>query len=624
MGLYVSPDPKTLSSLVTDPAILGRLREEFMVPYPIKALEKNLTVVQPSGSKTLTLFFRWDERERATRMLDRLTAIYVEHLASVRCQALQVHIRDLEQSRGAPEAKLASAKAGVAAFCRREGLESFERALTERSEELDELAGLEEGQRRAESELLAQQRFLALHLEDVKSREEANAQEAKQFEASAETVADNRRRQDRLRELIAEERKIQEINAKLEAKSREHDRAVQLHARRLAPLASVEALKAEMDGLRSQVEETENIKRWQDELERIDKVVVPKGTSKNVGSPIIQQTLFRKLELELELTGLREQMGQVAKRKEKAQAELGRLGRLRSEYEGLNGAVDRAMQDLSRLEAQVGVLRQLQGLKSCEYSVASAAKSEEFATKSTRKQTTMMVGALGTFLSFALCLGLEARAGRLRRPWRRRLDLPLLARLDGYGGRREALRGLALRIRQRYLEPGVVVVFAPAGAGAELGLLGWLLELASCLAARDEEVVLLEADLSGHGRTAEWDGPGLREYLGSPALELSDVCRPTEVAGVWRLGLGTAEVSPDGLATHRMRALVETLRQRFSIVLVWGAAVESRVDAQILAGYADAVIPVVGRTGGGTSGVRGSVEVLRALGAEMPGQVVSV
>gem|GEM_PF-6857569 len=97
--------------------------------------------------------------------------------------------------------------------------------------------------------------------------------------------------------MIYEERRMQEVKAKIVAKKSEFQRLEALRKKGFASAREVDGLKGEIAALEAQIQDSEKIDAWERELAEIDAVVVPKNSKKNVGSPIVQQTLFRELEL---------------------------------------------------------------------------------------------------------------------------------------------------------------------------------------------------------------------------------------------------------------------------------------------------------------------------------------
>ena len=71
----------------------------------------------------------------------------------------------------------------------------------------------------------------------------------------------------------------------IDVKEREYEKVRKLVLRGSAPKAEADALRSEIAVLKTKTEDTETVRKWKEELERIDKVVVPEGARKSTGSP---------------------------------------------------------------------------------------------------------------------------------------------------------------------------------------------------------------------------------------------------------------------------------------------------------------------------------------------------
>ena len=98
---------------------------------------------------------------------------------------------------------------------------------------------------------------------------------------------------------------------------------------------------------------------------------------------------------------------------------------------------------------------------------------------------------------------------------------------------------------------------------------------------------------SALGDATEKKHGGVSDYLAFNEAELDDLIQPTDIDGVDIMSAGATLVSPDALATHRMRQLIDRLRTMYSLILIRGCSVTSTTDLQILAGYQDAVLLVL-------------------------------
>ena len=651
-GLYSPPDLKTLTALINSPENIEKLRKQFKLILPAKAIDKNLTVLIPNGTKVVKLAFRWEEGVQAAAMLNRLTEIFVNGVAEIRRAKLGEHVRDYEINLAKTTERLDAASKAVRDFNRRENLVDYHEDLILINKQIMEFEASILQHRRTESDTLAQVKRMAEHLSEVKDQEAKEVEQEKQYQATTDSVADARRRQDRLRELIGEEQRVQQVVVQLDVKKKEYDRIRKLVTKGAASISEAEAITSEIAVLNAQIRDSEKIRGWKAELEKIDKVVVPDGNKKSSGSPIIQQVLFRRLELELQLTAIREEVRQIEKSLGDKRKTLERLDNLRGVYDSLIRRVEAINVERLQVEAQIAGMKNLMGLTAAEFVIASRAEVGDYPASSNKKFLIIGFGGLGMMFAFGLVVAMELfGTGWSAEERAHQLGLPSLASIAPVGekARFQQLRGLALRLRQHVPEAGAAIVFSTLSEGGnadeELG------ELAGFFALRDERVLIIDARVH-HPTTAiralesskrkpianvedtPLDGdqeaedsnqdkaPGLSDYLAFVCNDPDDICHPEEGYGVDRIPAGQTVVTADALATHRMAELMRELQQRYSILLLIGPSLSHTVDLQILATMANGVVAVVDAPVPVRKEVRRTLDDLRELGSPVLGQIV--
>jgi len=619
--LYAAPELKTLVALITSPGNLDAVCQKAGLSAPAKVLEKSLSVTAPPGTRLVHLTFTWQEGEQARTLLDQIIAQFMEQVAELRRRKLEGHIADYTRSLEASRQSWQEALGKLQDFNRREGLGDLKIAQRRCHEELLGLQGTLAYARRNRGNLQKQADQLEAHIRSLKADADKQQSENRQFEAAQETIADNRRRQDRLRELIADERKLNETRSLLDARRREAARIAPLVAKGLKKRSEYEALQAEIQVLVSRIEESEQIKQWKAELERIDKVVVPKGKQNSSGSPIIQQTLFRKLELQLQLTAADMELAQLEAAVEAKQKESERIARVQQEGESLLREAEVADAHRQRVEGQLAALRQLQQLGPTEFVVVTPATTGDYPASSNRKYLLLFSIGGGLALGLVLLLGLEMwHELYLPGAFARTLPLPILAEINPTVENLTNdlhVRSLALQIRQHAPVAGSLMLFSSSGPGKDVPAL--LDALASCLARRDERVLLLDAR---PGVVEASQGPGLGDYLSFMSDDLDEIIRPGATFGVDCLPAGQLPTADDSLGTHRMRELLDMLKERYSLLLVRGPALPYAVDLTILAGNAAGVVIVTDAVPANPAVARATVASLIRLGAPVIGQVV--
>jgi len=127
------------------------------------------------------------------------------------------------------------------------------------------------------------------------------------------------------------------------------------------------------------------------------------------------------------------------------------------------------------------------------------------------------------------------------------------------------------------------------------------LSVARMRAAAQQKVVIVDADLRAPGVHPAFGlprGPGLSEVLAGEAT-LDEVLRVDDQTGLAVVTAGRARPNPsDLIESEAMRALLDTLRGRFDLVVVDSPPVRAAADARLLASLTDTTLFVVrwGRT----------------------------
>ena len=613
-SLYVPPDLKTLVTLAKSPKTFESIRAEFKLSVPPAALEKSFKIVVPSGTKTVDFEVRWSNRDVAAGLVNRLMDLFRNQVAEVRKAKINGYVEDFKEHVDGCRARLQAANDALTEFNRRERVGDVNADLARFNTEIQNLETEMGRSKREEGNFLAQMEALARHMDDLKDQDRVRDEDSTKAEAADETIADNRRRQERLRELITEERLKMEVGAKLIAARAEAARIARLTDRGNATQAGLDQAKATVLVLEAQIKETDTIRSWKSELERIDKVVVPKGKTKNQGSTAIEQIVFKKLELTLYLTAARRAVQQIQAEVAIRDGEVRRLMGLQRQQRSLTRVVEACEAERSAASAELTALKKLQAIKTFEFAIITPAAPSAAPASSNRKLILIGVSGAGIFLT----LGLLALGDLVLWPRQdaadvvHKLGLRILGHVpaadapglwtDGDPRSDGPIRMLALRIRQALPSAGSVVLLSSldrsASAAGLAASLGW------CFARRDERVLIL--DLAGvpadqlffASIRAPWSprpetettGVGLHAYLVFENDDPAELVFPTAVNGVDCMPAGALLDGIELLATHRMRELFETLRSRYTLILAIAPKADHQVDLEMLAAHAAGII----------------------------------
>jgi len=307
-SLYPQPDVQTLVSLTKSPAVLEGLRDEFGLTVPLAALEKTFKVTAPRNVTTVTVAARWAEPEMAAKMVNRLMERFISQVRDQRHRRAGEHLTDYEARLADCDARYARAGDAYHQFFRTHNLPDAKAEVDVLRREADALLTNRSAALRTERVATVQRERVVKELDAAGKRATEEAEKDKEFDAGQETLADNRRRQERLRELIEEEKVRRLAMAELAVKRKDYQKAVELRDRGAASQHEVDTISKEIDAITTRLTDSDQVKQWKTELTNLDKMVVPKGSKGASGSPIIQQLLLKQLDLDLQLIGVQKEV----------------------------------------------------------------------------------------------------------------------------------------------------------------------------------------------------------------------------------------------------------------------------------------------------------------------------
>ncbi|MEM7315425.1 MAG: hypothetical protein AAF497_19970, partial [Planctomycetota bacterium] len=519
--------------------------------------------------------------------------------------------------------------------------------------------------------------MLDKQIRSINENAAAEAEANKEFEAANESLADNRRRQGRLRELIAEERRMLEMKTLIDVKRRDYERARIMFEKQLISNQQMDSIRGSLETMIAKVTESEQITKWKDELSNLDKMIVPKNKSAKKGSPIIQQILFKKLETQLKIAHSQKGVIELDRQMEAANLQMQSFLAKRGELSALEDDMEVINNERISLEGIAAMLRKLATMGPTEFTVVSPAEVGDFPISSTRKKVFMglvvacMAMCCTTIAGFdVLFCGIiptDAQIGIIGLPVIANIDEDDDEDEDWYGfveydeddqivtpirecdmpTRRRHLRAIrlfALQLRQRLPAPGAVMLLSSVDAPGKLP--GFIRDLAECMADRDERIVILDArpfrdglgDLTNLVQADEIsrqatmagdpDRPitddlelwGLRHWLTFQRDDIEDIVLTTDLPAVDLILPGKSD-NDEVIATIRMSVLMEYLRQQYSFVLLIGHDIISSSELQVLAAHSDGIAFAFCDKSRIKTGTRTSVAGLKAIEAPMFGAI---
>ena len=639
-SMYVPPDLKTLVSIAKEPSAIEKMRNEFHLGIPTTTLEALFEVNAPNNTKTIDFKLKWAEAKVGADMVNRLMEVLRKNVLDIRLRKIADYVKDSE---GIYEKTSKHHEVVTQEFQevnRRASSVDIGRELNLMNDGLVVLHSEMGKARRGELNYKSQANELERVIAELKAKDRKESET--QTDASAETLADSQRRTSRLRELIQEEKSKRENEALLTAKRSEYKSLGKLAAQNYVSRADMEKVVAEMGVLVAKIEDSDQIKAWKKEIARLDEVMVPKGKTNTQGSPIIQQMLTKRLELDLILLGNREEVRQIDEEIKAKGRRIDQLLNLQSKHHALQKDVEAAELEKQTAAMALFQMRKLQAMRVEELVVVTSAVTAPYQA-SNRKLLLPALLAAGLFLTASSVLGFErlTSKGPTAAAVVADLGLPLLETFEGLSPEVASLAGpdlsvsirlrlLALRLRQAIRTSSGLCLFSTLNESA--GSAWLVVPLACCLARRDERVLIVDA--AGHPddfRSLKSlldplelpeDDSGLADFLSFAKIDPEEVILPTTLAAVDCLLRGTTPVGIDLLATHRMSELIDVLRSRYTIILVMGPRADYQVDLELLTSRADGVVFLADDRAGSCITPRSSITALAALGAVILGAVV--
>jgi capsular polysaccharide biosynthesis protein len=610
-GLYTSPDLNTLTSLIKSPDNLNELCEEFRLAMPLSVLDKSFKVTTPKNTQTVVVSLQWAEGTECARMTNWLMERFIERSKDIRRRTAEGHINDLTLRMTDNESQYKRQMSQYSSYLQKHNIIDTKLESESISKELETLLTDQIRSSRDEVSYTAQRVRVAKELEEIKRSVQEEFERERKFEASQETIADNRRRQDRLRELIDDERKRQEWIAELSVKRKEFDRRSALRANGVVSQAELDEIAKEVEILTARLNDNSKIVNWRNELTRIDQVVIPKGQSRSQGSPIIQQALFRQLEIDLKLIGIQKDLFEIGKAINAKRRRLEEISASVRESESMKKELEVISQDRLRLSEQASFFRKLRDQSVSEFSIVSHARAGTYPISSNRKLwfAGFMAGA------FFVCCGwityhetrrqIHSGYSVIRKTGIESLGFLSLDETN--------LRRFCTRFRDSAPNHGHVVMFT--GDQSEAHSV-WALHIARRLAQRDERIMILDCRLHDTKAQKVTHRLGLGDYLKFIPCDMDDLIVPDDSSTVDIIQTGSA-VLPDSIATHRMSELLTTLKKQYTMIFVVGHSLEHDHEVDLLARHADTALAILGKQGR----IDALVSTIRKLQTTLAGRI---
>lgn len=646
--LYVPPDLRTVTSLAKSPTILKSAIEEAELDLSARSLGSMLSIEEPRGTQKLAFKLSHADPEEGCRVVSAVIDAFQQHVAEMRRAQVKRNLQDVETSLTRNDLRMQAANQRLAVFAGTNNVDDLE---TELQSLLTSISSMEYQLSTSKVEahaLRIQRNSVQDQLNNQKKEEELALASEKEAEAAEESLADNRRRQDRLNELISEERRLNEIRALLEARQAEFDRKLVLFEKGYLSRNDFEAIQAEVDALKSQIMEGKKIEEWKAELQRIDKMVVPKAKNRRVGSPIIHQTMFKLVELDLQILAAEESQRQLEISLAEARNRQNQLKRCQVEQSSLLAEIGAIADERDTLNTQHSALTSVHDIGPYEFAIAQPPTSDMHPPASSRKKMFIVTfGGFGLMLvAPVFLLALLTASRQTVMEYGEDQQIPFLTRrpslTDLLPERTEEIvreettswcRTVALRIQQLSPRRGAVVSIVPGKPYQYETDLKLLKQIGSVLAQRDERVLIIQIPRTSRVGLSEQDDEdcssetspennfGLFDYANDPSLQLTDVIHSVSD----RVDLVSGGSSDqERLFSLRMTEFLNKVSQQYSLILTYGIVLHESTNVEMLSRHSDGIVVLHDRMDLMSREIAETIESLKLLNAPLLGFAVRI
>lgn len=392
----------------------------------------------------------------------------------------------------------------------------------------------------------------------------------------------------RLKESILDDKTQRANEAELKKYTSQFLRAQELYQSSLISRSAYEEARALYERQTALTIDTEKTAAWREELEKLDKVVIPKNNQgATLTGGVLKAMMLKDLELQLKVNSASqkvEELGRLLEERKKKQFEFSKL---KSEVQDLEGKLKAVEKNKDEFSKQLFDLKRAEAIDQSDYITVSKPTLSPFAVKSNRKVIAVGLFALCMMISTALVLLRVLTHTRLESILEAEYLLdskPLIYELSDQ--RFEELQNIGIRgfkipesmnlftshysIPLRNTNNKILFLHQKDNSMQDL----FLANFAMSLALREFRVLILEVTTSAKsinhflGDLGQTTNMGLSQYLGFATLDVKDCIYNTSLPGVSYLPR-LAGTLPDGsLSNNRFRQMLEELESRYNVILI--------------------------------------------------------
>ncbi|MDX1973427.1 MAG: hypothetical protein SFY68_12920 [Candidatus Sumerlaeia bacterium] len=672
-----APSLFTQISMIKVRSNLERVRQRLQLGASVKSLGAAVEANLESKTTLITIRTKWGDAEEAAAIANTVREVFLESQEEMIRGSSREKIAKLEKSIATISEELHQAEEALNEFTNKNQIVDLTQQIQWSLEELTSVNLLLES---AMMEKVTVDKKMNNIERIISELEERVAKEKAESSSSIDALSEIGIRLERLQDSIRLDKETRSYDIQLEEAARQLERAKELHAEGAISEEELNAAQARYDERKVWGEDTDQIKEWKAEIEKLDQVVIPKEGTVTPSGKLLQDVQFERFKLELEQVAAGEKVESFARAKSLLEERLRLLPDQQRTFVELSRTVEIKDAAKKSFEADLSRERRYFDATATPFITLVEAVTPSSPTSSNKKMLFLAVVVLITGASFALVVlrVLVDITLKTENEAELRLGIPCLAGFPDVQGLEvllpngmtpqfiETFRILARAVRGRVPKRGARLMVV--SAGHDEGTTFVAVNMATIFGRTDERVLVIDAQVrpiqperskptpkrfdviqririlwrnglhqvpqsnrlllhdllhdSERGKSRESE-LGLGDYLSFRAATMEEIVRKTRLPNVDVIPLYGAAVVPDMLGTNRMRELLQEASNTYSIVVIDAPPVLHFVDAEALAGLVDGVLFVARAHHGFFPAINHALNRLNAQGVPVIGTVLN-
>jgi polysaccharide biosynthesis transport protein len=498
------PSLFTLISMIKLPSNIEDLRQKLEIPASISTIGQAISVEVERKTSLVTIEVQWDDPQLVASMANSIREIFLHNQFSQYEGKLKNRIEELENNIKTTTDKLKDVDGTLRTFTMENNIIDLSKEAQWYLEELTNLNILYDQAKIEKSTVELQVENVGLIIKQIEQRV---AVEKSSSAAATDAISETNIKIQRLRESIIDDKQQRSREALLEQKKLTLDAADKnLKFGVISPQEYQKAL-SEYNAQVALTIDTEEVKSWKDEIEKLDSQVIPEEGGSTASGNLLTSIMMREFEIKLSSVSVDKKLEHLEDALKRTRTQLDKIPTLERKLITLQRDVTTFENEKIILESElVRTKRQLE-VGGRPFALVALAKPPIRPSKSNRK--TIFAGVMffgsATTTILVLCsvlLNLTVKTGR---ELELRLNVPILMEFPSFsqisnprpgqtdGKLTEQLRILSRKLQTLTPQKGTRIIFV--SAGHQEGCSFVATNLAAAWGRQEKKVLLIDGQL---------------------------------------------------------------------------------------------------------------------------------